>query len=123
MSAKTLLITLPEKTYECQVCRGSGHVQCPNQKCIHWEECTACAGTGKVFCIELMTTKGWEMEVFLPSNLEPDCNKVPHETRAERIKRLVDELSADVPPESECAEPVRLGKPVVRGKKSARKRK
>lgn len=90
---KTLTITLPEKTYECQVCRGSGHVLCPNQKCTHWEECTACAGCGKVFCVDLMTVDGSEVQVSLPARLEGQ--EVTRESRIDRICELLTEIRAE----------------------------
>ena len=35
-------------TQPCKICRGTGHVECPNQLCAHWCSCTVCNGTGKV---------------------------------------------------------------------------
>ena len=103
-------------TQPCKICNGSGTVTCPNQQCAHWCECTVCDGTGKVQIVEDMS-RGHLVEKVRPYG-EVEEAHVPYENRAERIKRLIDELNADVPPECEA---VKLGKPVVKIKREGGK--
>ena len=93
-------------TQPCKICRGTGHVECPNQLCAHWCPCTVCNGTGKVEVWEDWE-KGYGEEKV--RTLELDVSMRFGKERAERIRetRLDCDNTSDYPPHDNSLEKVR----------------
>lgn len=102
-------------TQPCKICRGTGHVECPAQTCSHWCSCSVCNGTGKVEIWEDWSLGFGEDKVRAFAE-EPVADE---KSRLDRLKELFDEVYKEA--SNEVVEAVKLGKPVVKVKRRAKK--